>query len=464
MADLRQYIDGRSFFPAISQPADLLSCHRGPTSPHPYDMLMFRSDSTPSHALGFGAQAAVGGDGGAGRWPRQETLTLLEIRSRLDPKFKEANQKGPLWDEVSRIMSEENGYQRSGKKCREKFENLYKYYKKTKEGKAGRQDGKHYRFFRQLEALYGETSNAVSVSSGTHFHGGNLPNSLATDQEAYPGSKISDTSLISAPDSCDYDITSSYCSDSNVRLLDSSTNNDDSREMKRKVKRRLKAKIEESIETQMKSMMEKQEAWMEKMTRVIESKERERAMREEQWRKQDAARIEREHEMWASERAWIEARDAALMDSFNRLAGKELEPRPPPSPQFLLRGLMAGDGDGAWAESEVSRLIQLRTGMDDLRFQENEEAVWAEIATKMGRSSLMCREKWDQIINDYLIKCTNKRKDNAKSSSAYSYPISDHGVAGVEGSMRLDAGHGNSGEPINDGFLRYFMGESYQRL
>lgn len=44
----------------------------------------------------------IGGDASTGRWPRQETLTLLEIRSRLDPKFKEANQKGPLWDEVSR--------------------------------------------------------------------------------------------------------------------------------------------------------------------------------------------------------------------------------------------------------------------------------------------------------------------------------------------------------------------------
>jgi hypothetical protein len=28
-----------------------------------------------------------------GTWPRQETLTLLEIKSRLEPKFKEANQK-----------------------------------------------------------------------------------------------------------------------------------------------------------------------------------------------------------------------------------------------------------------------------------------------------------------------------------------------------------------------------------
>ena len=38
------------------------------------------------------------------RWPRQETLTLLEIRSRLNPKFKDTNQKAPLWDEVSRYI------------------------------------------------------------------------------------------------------------------------------------------------------------------------------------------------------------------------------------------------------------------------------------------------------------------------------------------------------------------------
>lgn len=53
---------------------------------------------------GFGGSSG-GNGGGTGRWPRQETLTLLEIRSRLDHKFKEANQKGPLWDEVSRFAS-----------------------------------------------------------------------------------------------------------------------------------------------------------------------------------------------------------------------------------------------------------------------------------------------------------------------------------------------------------------------
>lgn len=44
------------------------------------------------------------GGSSSSRWPRQETLTLLEIRSRLDSKFKEANHKGPLWDEVSRFV------------------------------------------------------------------------------------------------------------------------------------------------------------------------------------------------------------------------------------------------------------------------------------------------------------------------------------------------------------------------
>jgi len=45
------------------------------------------------------------------RWPRQETLTLLEIRSRLDHCFKEAtssNHKAPLWDEISRYTYFDN--------------------------------------------------------------------------------------------------------------------------------------------------------------------------------------------------------------------------------------------------------------------------------------------------------------------------------------------------------------------
>lgn len=43
-----------------------------------------------------------GGGGGGNRWPRQETLALLRIRSEMDVAFRDATLKGPLWEDVSR--------------------------------------------------------------------------------------------------------------------------------------------------------------------------------------------------------------------------------------------------------------------------------------------------------------------------------------------------------------------------
>lgn len=139
LTDLRQLMNGprSTHFPSMQpQPtAELFPGHRNlppplatTTSNQHYEMMMFGCDmmprglhefaSTDSAAgcsiattsvstpplSGLEAEAAgcIGGDASTGRWPRQETLTLLDIRSRLDPKFKEANQKGPLWEEVSR--------------------------------------------------------------------------------------------------------------------------------------------------------------------------------------------------------------------------------------------------------------------------------------------------------------------------------------------------------------------------
>ncbi|KAK8643302.1 hypothetical protein V6N13_012605 [Hibiscus sabdariffa] len=193
LPDLRRLLTRRTLFPAsLPLPSDPYLAHRNmpPTVPYhdapymlsnaiamPSGLLRFSTSTTSAFTASAPADGGCAGgwsmgnfDSGNSRWPRQETLTLLEIRSRLDSKFKEANQKGPLWDEVSRTMAEEYGYLRSGKKCREKFENLYKYYKKTKEGRAGRQDGKNYRFFKQLEAIYGETSNLPSLVPGTNIN------------------------------------------------------------------------------------------------------------------------------------------------------------------------------------------------------------------------------------------------------------------------------------------------------
>lgn len=48
------------------------------------------------------AAADGGGVGGGNRWPRQETLALLKIRSEMDAVFRDATLKGPLWEDVSR--------------------------------------------------------------------------------------------------------------------------------------------------------------------------------------------------------------------------------------------------------------------------------------------------------------------------------------------------------------------------
>lgn len=46
------------------------------------------------------------GFNGGNRWPRQETMALLKIRSDMDVAFRDASVKAPLWDEVSRQVLE----------------------------------------------------------------------------------------------------------------------------------------------------------------------------------------------------------------------------------------------------------------------------------------------------------------------------------------------------------------------
>ncbi|GAB4833468.1 hypothetical protein Ancab_031711 [Ancistrocladus abbreviatus] len=380
-------------------------------------------------------------DGGTARWPRQETLTLLEIRSRLDHKFKEANQKGPLWDEVSRIMYEEHGYQRSGKKCREKFENLYKYYKKTKEGKAGRQDGKHYRFFRQLEALYGESSNATASASDAHIVGninGSSSNALrfhhnamTSNQEAkyhHSMGLASADSLSSFSNSTDFDTSSSDDLHDEIYEVGGSMDNESKKKKTRNGKRSWKAKIKEFIDNQMRKLMEKQEAWLDKMTRTLEHKEQERMIKEEEWRKHEAERMEKEHEFWAKERAWIEARDAALMEALQKLTGHRVMSSS--NAHHHHSGCddqrVEDENMDRWSDSEVSRLFNLRTSMES-SFQQcgpcsgdQIHDLWEDIASRMAslgydRSAMMYKGKWDSITNSLMKakkECNKKRKEN----------------------------------------------------
>ncbi|KAI3756955.1 hypothetical protein L6452_04487 [Arctium lappa] len=62
-----------------------------------------------------------------------------------------------------RMKLSELGFHRSAKKCREKFENVYKYHRRTKEGRTSKSD-KTYRFFDQLQALEASPRGAFPVA------------------------------------------------------------------------------------------------------------------------------------------------------------------------------------------------------------------------------------------------------------------------------------------------------------
>lgn len=53
-------------------------------------------------SLAGGEDAERGGGATGNRWPRQETLALLKIRSEMDAAFRDATFKGSLWEEVCR--------------------------------------------------------------------------------------------------------------------------------------------------------------------------------------------------------------------------------------------------------------------------------------------------------------------------------------------------------------------------
>ncbi|KAI6689534.1 hypothetical protein NL676_026362 [Syzygium grande] len=115
-----------------------------------------------------GVQFATTGGGGASssRWPKVEVEALIRLRTDLEAKYQENGPKGPLWEDISTAMRR-LGYERSAKRCKEKWENINKYFKKVKESnKKRREDSKTCPYFQQLDEIYREKTS----KSGDH-HG-----------------------------------------------------------------------------------------------------------------------------------------------------------------------------------------------------------------------------------------------------------------------------------------------------
>ncbi|ERN13160.1 hypothetical protein AMTRI_Chr11g150360 [Amborella trichopoda] len=340
--------------------------------------------------MGGGGEEGEEGGAGCGRWPRQETLRLLEVRSQMDVKFREATHKGSLWEEVARVLAEEHGYQRTGKKCREKFENLYKYYKKTKEGKAGRQDGKHYRFFTQLEAICGEIPGKIPeipakiVPASTRNHGESPSSSDSwnwEEREEEEGGERKDMD----------------------GGLSSSSGGSEMKNKREKMRRKQDSKwkkMKAYVEAQMKKLAERQEACVEKVVQALERKERERMWREEEWRRQERERLEGEYQMRARERECMEARDRALMAALQRITGGHQPKLHMPEPYELqeekYKNMMLHNCSSSHGERshQACETLILRQSMDEM--PSNSDSNGVGLDQEMGNSTnnslkfLMC--------------------------------------------------------------------------
>ncbi|XP_062222610.1 trihelix transcription factor GTL1-like [Phragmites australis] len=399
-----------------------------------------------------GVSGAGASGSGGNRWPREETLALIRIRSEMDAAFRNAPLKAPLWEDVARKLAG-LGYQRSAKKCKEKFENVDKYYKRTKEARSGRQDGKSYRFFAQLEALHAAAPQQQQQQATAMTTVQGDPQPLVTMAWATP------PAAQAPPGASLPDLSFSSMSGSESESDDEFDNEDQESLGKGESDGGVCDKEMMALfEGMMRQVTEKQDAMQRVFLETLERWEAERTAREEAWRRQEVARMNREREQLARERAAAASRDAALIAFLQRVGGghpvqMQLPPatavaaptpmpdRTPPSPHHdvattsLQPVPVPPKSEESWTSSrwpkeEVQALIQLRREKDEQYHDAGSKGpLWEDIAAGMrrigyNRSAKRCKEKWENI-NKYFkkVKESNKRRPEDSKTCPYFHQL-----------------------------------------
>ncbi|KAI4348081.1 hypothetical protein L6164_008842 [Bauhinia variegata] len=319
------------------------------------DKAMIRADELGDSKINFGGN----------RWPRQETLALLKIRSDMDSAFRDSSLKGPLWEEVSSKMAA-LGYHRTAKKCKEKFENVYKYHKRTKDSRSGKPERKSYRFFDQLQAL---ENHQFTVSNHRNPTTTTLTTTKPSDRNTTTVSYVTTvpttnpTVIISSsppptnattitsltpinnnnPRNPSPQISVPSFSLPNMNTLFSTTSTSSSTASDEDLEERYrkKRKWKDYFRRLTRQVLAKQEEMQKRFLDAIDKRERERVAQQEAWRMQEMGRINREHEILVQERSTAAAKDAAVIAFLQKLSGQQnptpvgslLHHQPQPQPQ-----------------------------------------------------------------------------------------------------------------------------------
>ncbi|XP_039023152.1 trihelix transcription factor GT-2-like isoform X2 [Hibiscus syriacus] len=362
----------------------------------------------------------------------------------------------------------ELGYHRSAKKCKEKFENVYKYHKRTKDGRSGKTDGKTYRFFDQLEALQSQPSIQSSPQLTPAMAAAGTTNLPTVPQVNVPSTSLTGVQQnmvlpninVTVPPSFPSTTTSttipSFPNISSADLMSNSTSSSTSSDLGLEGHRKRKRKWKDFFERLMKEVIEKQEEMQNKFLEAIEKRERERMVREEAWRMQEMSRLNREQEILSQERSTAAAKDAAVMAFLQKLSEQKQQPQqqqqhralpepvsavaladpppPPVPPQGANLDVSKSDnGDQSytpsssrWPKVEIEALISLRANLD-AKYQDSgpKGPLWEEISAEMkrlgyNRNAKRCKEKWENI-NKYFKKVKESNKKRPEDSKTCPY-------------------------------------------
>lgn len=355
----------------------------------------------------------------------------------------------------------ELGFNRAPKKCKEKFENVYKYHKRTKDGRSGKSDisKKVYRFSDELEAFDHHThQNHISFQS----HQPPLlslvprPTTTSTTPSYNPPVKIMTSATVpstmnnnkttnnnSLPPKSSSPLFNLPNMAANMMFSSSTSSSTASEEdpFRRQRKRmKKKRKWSDFFVRLTKEVIEKQEGLQLKFLEALERIENQRKLRDEAWRMKEMTRVNQEHEVLVQEMSTTAAKDAAVVSFLEKLAPSSSPAPPPPPPQPSQNGEKRNGNNGVvtatataivgsgsrWPKTEVEALIRLRTEME-MKYQENgpKGLLWEEISGAMrgigyNRSSKRCKEKWENI-NKYFKKVKDSSKKRPEDSKTCPY-------------------------------------------
>lgn len=377
---------------------------------------------------------------------------------------------------------EELGHNRSAKKCKEKFENIYKYHRRTKEGRHGRTNGKTYRFFEQLESLL-------------------IPPSPEKNQgQVESTAKATTTPMDDVPNVIEDAMPCSIRFPSDPSSSTTSSSSKEPGREKENIRKKKKRKMTEFFERLMKEVVEKQESLQKNFMEMLERCEQERIAREEAWKMQELARIKRERELLAQERSVAAAKDAAVLAFLKKFTEQEGPVQLPLPEPVLIENPIPNDKDkdeqenenagsvmtdkqecsrkggnftqmstsssssSRWPKDEVEALIRLRTNFDvEHEGNGTKGPLWEEISCAMkklgyDRSAKRCKEKWENM-NKYFKRMKEKNKKKPEDSKTCPYFHQLDVLYSSEKPKRVDESMGSGKNQVKpEELLMHMMG------